>query len=231
MRFRRPRPRLAVFVGFLIIVGMVCLNRWLFRVAFRTDYFLWYLKNGALISLATGFLKLVWDGMKARLGLISTHPAAYIAACLQLLGVFTLSLSPARRRQRLRPKEVAFDIGLNSAASRALDEILYFFLAFVMLLLCVGWVLCVAPLVYFVTLVAGVPARQELRGKLAPTYIHEQGGQVEVFETDEEIDLYASGKMPEKAVGLSFARDPFAVTQAMTALILWLAGLAYGMIK
>jgi hypothetical protein len=78
-----------------------------------------------------------------------------------------------------------------------------------------------------VNLVAGVPARQALRGRLSATHVREQGGQVERLETDEEIDRHTAAAPPDGAAGLSFARDPFAVTQATAAVILWLGNLAY----
>ena len=75
--------------------------------------------------------------------------------------------------------------------------------------------------------VAGVPARQNLRGRLSATHVREQDGQVELLETDEEIDRHTAAAPPDGAAGLSFARDPFAVTQATAALILWLGGILY----
>lgn len=224
----RPRPFVAALVAFAIIVALVVLNRWLFRAALGENYFVWYLRSGTLISVAAGVLGLVWVDARARLGLISQHPAAYLAACLQLIGVFVFSLSPTRRGQKARPTAPAdFDIGLDAPLASGLDEFLYGLLALVMLLLCLGWLFLVAPLAYFVNLVAGVPARQGLRGRLAATHVREEGGQVELSGTDEEIDRHAAALPPERASGLSFARDPFAATQATAALILWLGGLVY----
>ena len=224
----RPRPFVAALVAFAILVALVALNRWLFRVAFGTDYLLWYLKSGVVISLASGFLASVWDDAEARFNLISQNPAAFVAGCLRLLGVFVFSLSPTRRGRKARPAAAAgLNIGLDSPLAAALDEFFYGVLALVMLLLCLVWLAAAAPLTYFVNLVAGVPARQALRGRLSATHVREQGGQVELLETDAEIDAHTAALPPERAAGLSFARDPVAATQATAAVILWLGNLAY----
>lgn len=225
----RPRAVPFALISFAIIVALVLANRWLFRLVLGTDYLLWYLQSGTVISLAAGFLAPVWGSVKARCGLISQHPAAYVGACLQLIGVFFVALSPASRERKTRPSGACAGVpmGLDAPFARSLDDFFYGLLAFLMLLLCIGWALAVAPLAYFMNLVAGVPARQSLRGRLTDAYLLEEGGQVKLLETDEEIDLYTSGKLPGQAANLSFARDPFAVTQAMAAVILWLGNLAY----
>ena len=224
----RPRPVAAIFLHLGIILVLIYLNWMLFRVFFHQNYFLWYLKNGALISLATGFLALTWTGMKARLGLISSHPSAYYAACLQTLGVFVNSLSPTNSEEKPEPKEIPFDIGLNFKFFEILGDVLYILLALVMLLLCFAWLIIVAPLVYFVTLISGVPARQELRGKIEPTYVYEETR--ETFRGDKGRVTILEPDVAAKSSGssyLSFARDPFAVTQATTALVLWIASTIY----
>ena len=234
MRLRRPPPLVAALVYLAIIVALVLFNRWLFRVLFGTDYLLWYLREGIVISLASGFLASVWDDdrVNARFNLISQNPAAFVGGCLQLLGIFVTSLSPTRRGSKPRPTAfLNLDISLDSPLGAALDEFLYGVLALVMFLLCLGWLLVAAPLTYFVNLLAGVPARQGLRGRLSATHIREEDGQVTLLETDAEIDAEIDAQRaatpPKQVAGLTFARDPFVATQATAALILWLGGLVY----
>ena len=93
-----------------------------------------------------------------------------------------------------------------------------------MAILALAWVVLVAPLAYFVMLVAGVPARQALRGKVVTTYIDEEEGQVTITKPQ------AGAKLPTRTSDLSFARDPFAVTQAVSSLVLWVAGILYSRI-
>lgn len=233
MTVDRPWPLLAPFLHLVLMLSLISLNWLVFRHLMHQNYFLWYLKNGALISLATGFLALTWKDMKARIGLISSHPSAYVGACFQILGVFVFSLAPTKSGEKTEPKDLPFDIGLNFKFFEVLDNVLYILLALVMLLLCLAWLVIVAPLGYFVTVIAGVPARQELRGKIAPTYVHEETG--DTFRGDKGnvtiLEPATATTLPSDSTYLSFARDPFAVTQAMTALVLWNASIIYSRVS
>jgi len=89
----------------------------------------------------------------------------------------------------------------------------------------VGWLLVVAPLNYFVTLLSGVLARQELRGQALRAIVVPSGGGITLGTQP------AQASLPENAVDLSLVRKPFAVTQAITSLILWLASMAVPLIR
>ncbi len=222
-----PLSRALFHLGLLIAV--VVLNWFAFKLFFNQNYFLWYLKNGVLISLATPFLALVWKDMKVRIGLISSHPTAYVSALLQVLGVFVYSLAPLDSGSRPKPKRIGFDIGLNSPLARLLDSVLYLVIALVLLVLSLAWAISVAPLLYFVTLLAGVPAREQLRGKIAATFVREETSDAKPEDKGQVtlVEPNVDKKSLKGSSFLSFARDPFAVTQAMAALVLWVANLIY----
>ena len=227
----RPRPVLAVFLHLGLITGAVVLDWFLFSVVFKQNFFLWFLKNGSVINLATAFLALVWKDLRARIGLISSHPSAYFAACFQLIGVFIYSIGSTRNAQ---PKELPFDIGLNNRPSQILDNVFYTLLSLMMAVMCLAWLVVAAPINYFVTLIAGAPARQELRGKLAETAICEERrgtgyrageGTVHIINPSVDRDLASDSTQ------IAFARDPFAVTQATSAVLLWIANLVYSQVR
>lgn len=242
----RPRPAFAAVAAFALIVALVLLNRWVFCLVFGTEYLVWYLQTGVVISLASGLIASAWDDAEARFGLISQNPAVFVGSCFRLLGIFVSSLSPARRGRGLaRPAASSADdrLGLDSPPAAALDEFFYGLLALLLLLLGLGWLVVAAPLTYFVNLVAGVPARQGLRARLAAERAHagrdarpahapaEDDGRPAPPEADGESDRARTAVPHDASAGLSFARDPFAVTQAMAALILWLGGLAYDKLR
>ena len=206
-----------------IILTVVGLD-WLIFRAFHGSYFLWFLKYGPVISLAAGFLAPVWTAMKERLGLISANPMVYVAACLQLSGVFLVSLGSTNKDKTAQPKELGIDIGLNGTLVTVFDNLTYSVLMLVMAALSISWVIFVAPLAYFVTLIAGVPARESLRGRIGRTYIEEEQGKVTIIESQNGQQL------PREAVEISFARDPFTITQATTALVIWVANFIYARI-
>ena len=136
----REKARLPQFL-FLAIILMLLAANWFVFELFHQKYFLWYLNNGPIISLAAGFLALTWTSMKARIGLISSNPAAYIAACLQVLGVLFYSLAPAKSSQVVDPSRTEIDIGLNGAFVKLFDNLIYVLLALVMALLSLGWII------------------------------------------------------------------------------------------
>ena len=113
------------------------------------------------------------------------------------------------------------DIGLSGLFVTLFDDLLY--LLFVLVMVCLGaaWLLLVAPVGYFVTLIAGVPARTALRGKTVTTHIAETDGQVTLIDSGDK------GKESTGSSDLSFARDPFAITQTVSSLVLLLANLLY----
>src|SRR5437870_3022644 len=208
-------------VFFLAIILVLLTANWFLFGLFHQKYFLWYLNNGPVISLAAGFLALTWTSMKARIGLVSSNPAAYIGACLQVLGVFFYSLAPTKSSAAVAQENADIDIGLDDAFVKVFDNVIYIFLALVMAVLSLCWVIFVAPLAYFVTLIAGVPARQALRKRIASTYIDEDRGHVNL------IDPPGGPKPAGKSSDLSFARDPFATTQAVSSLVLFAVKIVY----
>ncbi len=71
-------------VGLGFIVGVSLLNELVFRTWLATDYFRWYLANGALISIVFGFVTLAWGDLNKMTTLISAHPVEYLAAWVRL---------------------------------------------------------------------------------------------------------------------------------------------------
>src|SRR5439155_5265829 len=128
------KPRLPEIFFLGIILTAVGINYLVFRL-FHANYFLWYLKAGPIISLASGFLSPTWTSMKARIGLISSNPAAYIAACMQVLGIFFSSLAPSKSSQKVQPKNIGIDIGLDGGVVKVFDDILYLLVVLVMAIL------------------------------------------------------------------------------------------------
>lgn len=203
-----PLLRAALHFGF--IVALIAINWYLFRLL-HVNYFLWYLQKAPFITIAAGFLVPIITNMTAGLGLISTNPAIYAGACIQVVGVFVTAIGEWKSGAPLRLKPTSLYLGLTGGVARVFDGLLYPPLTLVLLVVSLGWLLTIAPISYFVTLIAGVPAREALRGKIQPISISESAGKVG----------FGSGK------AVSFARDPFAITQAVSALLLFIAGMVY----
>jgi hypothetical protein len=203
-----------VLLPLIIMMAVISLNWWLFRYT-GTNYFIWYLKNGALIGLAVSFIALIWEELETREGLLSAHPLEYLVACFALMAIFFKSveihLSNPLNGSRTR------DFGAGSVVVMLWDGWISLFALLIMMTFALAWLIVVAPLNFFVTLFSGALARQGLRGiSLRPIIIRKEK---EMILTSRP----AKDDLSVDAIDVSLTRKPFALTQALTSLFLWIA--------
>ncbi len=201
--------RLRTIGAFLAIPLLIAVNWLAFGVFSEKSYLAWYLQAGTVISLATGFLGLIWENLAARKALISANPAEYFGACLQLTGAFCYSLGTHHRS----PKEKR--ISQNASLEKVWDGGMMLLLTIPIIGIVVMWVIVVAPLNYLVTLVSGAPARRALNVPVRRAVAVEDGHLMSVSEGGGEAGVLGTPN------DISFGRNPLAVTQAMNALVLW----------
>ena len=139
---RRTPPRVAVLAA---LGTVVALDYAAFRFLFKTNYFGWYLHGGPLIAtVLTGVSKAFdLDDDPTR---ISADPNRYTAAWFQRAGMSLLNMSAIERSREAS----FFD---SFAASIVLIG---------MALIGFAWLVVIAPIQYFVTLLTGAPARVAL---------------------------------------------------------------------
>lgn len=202
--------------------ALLAANLWWFSYFLDLNYLHWYLQEGPLISLSIGLLSLFWEELEARRGLLSVNPAIYLGSCLQLVGILFQSMGVHLQGTRISHKT---DLNGAQLAIRVWDSLVSMLLVLVVLGFLTAWTLVVAPLNYLVTLVTGAPARSYFRGLSYRSMVSETDGQV-VF-TVVSPGQQSTPRKPAQApaVDISFARKPFALNQALTALVLWGVGL------
>jgi len=206
----------AVLLGFGILALLIGTNAWTFSRLGHTSYFVWYLKNGSAVALGASFLGLIWDGLALHDDLLSAHPLKYLRGCFGLVSVLFHAAS-VHLKSPLQGTRA--DVGLGSAVGMLFDGIVSVVVLGLIGVIVVGWLLVVAPLNYFVILVSGVLARQELRGQTWRA-IAVPNGAGTILET-----APSESPIPENAIDVSLARKPFSVTQAITSVIIWLASM------
>jgi hypothetical protein len=248
-----PRYRRIAFSA-LLIIGLVVLNRWLFRVWFDLDYFRWYLDNGALFSIVFGFVGLAGARPDESLGLISLNPQDYVVAVFSLTSWPLLAASAALDSSRY---------GRSIPNSLLLVPLSFALLAGVGLFLIVG-----APLQYFIHAVCGAPGRVmrdaagvhsywivsgdkvrmeilkspkgELPEKLASyrefQSLHEELSKLEAAAEEENVSPEALEEVRQikqqadevlraaHVTEVQFENKPLALTSAFSSLVLWIAG-------
>jgi hypothetical protein len=83
-----------------VLVGVVLLNELAFRTWLDTDYFRWYLDNGAVIGFVFTLVTLAWGDINRNGLLISANPLEYAASSLMLVTVPWFSLAAMIRPDR-----------------------------------------------------------------------------------------------------------------------------------
>lgn len=207
---------LPVIVSLLVLAGWIWILNWLsVRYGGTHSYLRWFLKNGSMISASTAFLALVWTKLGQRNELLSLNPLLFLAACTATAGQFFLALGANLRGSKRRTNDS--DFGLASAAGNLWDSIFAMLMDLLMALTVLAWLLLVAPGFYLLTLFTGAPARMELRGNGRRLLVKEEGNLSTI------ISQPASLPVPDDATDISFAAQPFVVTNAVNALVLLIA--------
>jgi hypothetical protein len=147
------RRGLTALLGLAGFAALIAADELVLRALFGTHYLSWYLENGAIVSLVVAFVTLAWGDLNDVPSLISAHPLEYGAAHVALCVLPSQSLAAILAPRRDRPQTAP--IGLP-----VLDAILTVAVTIVLLAAFVAFVLVVAPIQYFVYLVAGAPGRE-----------------------------------------------------------------------
>jgi hypothetical protein len=80
----------------------------------------------------------------------------------------------------------------------------------------IGWLLFVAPLFYVITLFTGSPARRAIRDTGVRLIVKKEGFITKITEQP------SSEEIPKGAVDVSLGVRPFALTNALNAMVLFL---------
>jgi hypothetical protein len=166
---------------------------------FDGNYFQWYIAQGPLIALAVAGVSVAVE-LDQIAPLIAAHPAKYAAAWLEVPGLTFIYFSELVR-------------GDGDGNSAPIDSLITALIGFVLMALWTWWLIVIAPLQYFVTLVTGAPARRALASQTRTSI--ERRGDTTV------IAIAPIGQMPEGAHEIGWSRRPVSVTSTMTAALLF----------
>ena len=205
---------LSFLISVIVLTGWILFLNWLFNKYTDQAYFNWFLKSGTIISIATSFLALVWQGLDEQKGLLSWHPGYFLTSCFALLSVFfsvvAANLAGPLDGLKKRAEESVSIIEVLWDAAFALVMHL------VMAVFVLGWLLIIAPLFYLVTLITGAPARRSMRDTGKKVIIKEEEFKTTIKEQS------TSEETPKGWINVSFGERPFALTNALNAAVLFL---------
>jgi hypothetical protein len=134
------KPANALLV-LLVLAGLVAAADVVFA-QLGHHYFSWYLAQGGLISVTVSAIAFATD-LDQDPYRVSAHPARYIGAWMRVPGETFTKLA-----QLVRSDDAA-----------GLDAIITGLIGLCLIPLWIGWLIVIAPIQYFLTVVAGAPAR------------------------------------------------------------------------
>jgi hypothetical protein len=220
------RLLVSALIGLTLIIALVAIDTWLFRTVLSLDYLPWYLHSGTFISLGFAFVTLAWSDLNKIKGLVSAHPFLYISACLYLIGlpIYVFGSIMRRPQQPLTPRaETRSALAPWSAVWRAAQALMDFFDALITIvfaglftLVALAWLICVAPVQYFVYLICAAPARLMRRSRRR---VISNFDEAQYFHLDE---VPAEGKVPAGWLEAGFFTRPVSMTAAFAAALLWI---------
>ena len=187
---------------------------WMFSHFALESYFTWYVKNGTMISIVTALFAVAWEGLEAHKGLLSWHPFQFLASCSALAAVVFEAIAVNLAgpldgvKQRADDSVSILEALWDSAFALMMDLLLA--------LAVLGWLLVIAPLFYLLTLLTGAPARREIRGTGRRLIVQTEGFNTTI------TDQPSSAEIPKGSIDVSFGAHPFALTNALTAAVLFL---------
>jgi hypothetical protein len=199
--------------GLAILLALVGINALWFDAAGR-DYFRWYLDNGAAIALAFGVVSVAVD-LDRQPDLVAAAPIRFVRGIVFLGLELSTSLWGMFGRAR---------------TDRVLDVLLASVFTIAFSVAMTAWAVVVAPLQFFVNLVAGAPARTALASSTTVWRVEMGEGRVAYLygpkDLDELHDLDQAGKLKAgrergSVTETTFAAKPVALTNAIAAALLF----------
>jgi hypothetical protein len=199
---------LILVISLLVLAAWIWALNWLAHFL-HTDYFHWFLKNGSFISATTAFFALMWKRLGEQEGLLAWHPMRFLASCFQTAGVFFMALGVNLGGPLDGVKQRGLDA--VSIAEVLWDGIFAVIMDVFMMLAVLGWLVVVAPGFYLLTLFTGAPARREIRGTGRKVVVKTEGTLTTITEQPSLMEA------PSDAIDVSFASQPFVLTNALNA--------------
>ena len=211
-----------------IIVVVITVTYSIFRQFFEIDYFRWYLDEGPIISLSLAFITLVWGELDQNTELISANPAIYFSGCFWINSAINSSMATNLRRILAPVTDETPEIPVV----RLLWDSFWVLIIYIFLfLLTIAWLILVAPLTYFINLIAGAPARVGLTNTNIKAQVIQIPGVNNklIREIDEKEDINVDHKAI-KSLDVSLARNPVRLTSTIASILIWLIKLGIDLV-
>jgi hypothetical protein len=205
---------LKAFVLLVVLVGWIWVVNWLLLRYEGMSYFKWFLKNGSFISAATAVFALTSNRFEDK-GLLSLNPLFFFGSCLSTAALFCLALAENLEPRRAESAwDNAAELGKRSIIEAIWDGVFGVIINLFMFVLMLAWLLMVAPAFYFLTMFTGAPARIDLRGGGRKLFVRRAGNVTAITIQP------STTAVPKETMDISLGSQPFALTNAVNAIVI-----------
>ncbi len=170
--------------------------------------------------MIVGLIALSWDGLETRKDMLSAHPLHYLAGAFSLMVFFS-----THRVFKMKTFKLPYGRGVcgtnrrrnqPALAGHVADAFLSLFFLVVLAVPGLGWIVFVVPMNYFIILISGTLARQQLKGGFYQPVMITEGNRLVLSR------YKSSEQLPPNAVNISLTGKPFAITQFLTSMSIFL---------
>ena len=196
----------STLLGFVLILGLITFNWWLFGAWLDKNYWQWYMNTGKFIGLGLSVTSMVWGKMGDHPGLIAKNPLAYLGAYAQLVGLPIYAVGTHLR-------------SVNDAD--IFDRLVTILMALLITAALMVYLVSIVPIQYFIFLLVGAPARAFNRSSMmvAARFV---GTQLEIK------DVKRGDQMESGWWQASAAEEPVELTGLLSSLFLTILEVVLG---
>ncbi|MCV2357310.1 hypothetical protein LNV09_24460 [Paucibacter sp. B2R-40] len=177
------------FVHLLLLMSLAAVTVGSYEYFAPGHFYTWFFQQGSYISLSVTFVSTFWREVDKETRLVSASPVQYVEGCRAVLAGVILVLG-----ETIKPPKMA-----GGKVAETLEGLGTLITCLVLLLYLAFWAFAIAPLLYFVILLTGAPARSGMAHKASAVTPGEKNGEAET----------------------SFWAKPVGSTYAVTALLIW----------
>jgi hypothetical protein len=188
--------RMNPWISGAAIAAVLAANYLLFKLAFDTNYFRWYVAYGAAFALALTVFSVVVE-LDDEPNLIAADPSDYAGAWLAFFGFGFFWLYNIVKGAKPETRAESFDGPIT-----ALFVVAWMIAVF-------AWLVIIVPALYFITLVCGAPIRQTR----ATTSV--------ILIQAIPRDVQRSAERRTFNIGLNIKKKPVTATSAIAAALLY----------
>jgi hypothetical protein len=214
----------ALLSGWLTLISLIIVDYLIFGL-FHVSYFQWFFASGAGVALIAALVAAVVD-LDSHASLIAAHPWSFLAEVTRVLVdvnvVMTASMaSPRPDEEEEELQDIQYLGFLSYFRWVAFDEFMTKIFSYIFTLVFIVWAVVLAPMLYFIDLICGAPARAFVASSMTVWLLRSDEKDIRSFTWQiGRKDAKPSGTLRE----IGFSTRPVTTTFVFAAGFIFVAG-------